>query len=277
MQRRLHRFVTSMKRLTGGESASAGGSPGSRGSGTVFFAGCTLACRFCQNYQLRQEGWGEELGPEELAAVFLKLQLGGAHNLNLVTPTPHLATILEALAVAREHDCRLPVVYNTSGYERAAVIRHLDGLVDIYLPDYKYADNQAAAELSGADDYVEHCRAAIAEMHRQAGPLELDEFGVARRGVLVRHLVLPGGLSGSPRVLKDLAAIGGPRVWVSLMSQYHPKYKAAETPGLERRLLAHEYEEAQQARMEAGITNGYVQNLSSADGKYVPGFNPSWG
>ncbi len=245
---------------------------GSRGSGTVFFAGCTLACRFCQNYQISQEGWGEELGPEDLAAVFLKLQLGGAHNLNLVTPTPHLVTILEALAIARENGCHLPVVYNTSGYERAATIRQLAGLVEIYMPDYKYAEDQMARRLSGASNYVKHCRAALAEMYRQVGPLEVDQFGLAQGGVLVRHLVLPRGLAGTRRVLFDLVEIGGPGVWVSLMSQYHPMYKAQETPGLERRLLAHEYQEAQQALVDAGISHGFVQNLSSADGKYVPGF-----
>ncbi|KMY68153.1 hypothetical protein AAU61_09200 [Desulfocarbo indianensis] len=245
---------------------------GSGGSGTVFFAGCTMACRFCQNYQISQEGWGEELAPEDLAAVFLRLQLSGAHNLNLVTPTPHLPAILEALAIARENGCRLPVVYNTSGYERAAVIRRLAGLVEIYLPDYKYADNQVAARLSQAPNYVEHCRASLAEMFRQVGPLQMDEQGVALRGVLVRHLVLPQNLSGTDRVLPDLVRITGPEVWLGLMSQYYPAYKAKETPGLERRLIAAEYRAAERALEEAGIENGFVQGLDSSNGEYLPGF-----
>ncbi len=250
---------------------------GSRGSGTIFFAGCTLACRFCQNYDISQAqpgsaAWGEEMGPEDLAAVFLELQLAGAHNLNFVTPTPHLAVILEALAIARENGCRLPVVYNTSGYERAAAIRRLRGLVEIYLPDYKYADNAHALRLSGAGNYVEHCRAALREMFEQVGGLELDEEGVARRGVLVRHLVLPGGLSSTPEVMRDLVRLGGREVWVSLMSQYTPLYLAGRTPGIERGLLAREYEEAQAGLEEAGIAHGYVQGLTSANGKYVPGF-----
>jgi len=245
---------------------------GSGGSGTVFFAGCTMACRFCQNYQISQEGWGEELAPEDLAAVFLRLQLSGAHNLNLVTPTPHLPAILEALAIARENGCRLPVVYNTSGYERAAVIRRLAGLVDIYLPDYKYADNQVAARLSEAPNYVEHCRAALAEMYRQVGPLQMDEQGVAVRGMLVRHLVLPQNLSGTDRVLPDLVRITGPEVWLGLMSQYYPAYKAKETPGLERRLIAAEYRAAEAALEKAGIENGFVQGLDSSNGEYLPGF-----
>ena len=247
---------------------------GSRGSGTVFFAGCTLACRFCQNFSISQEGWGEELDAEGLAAVFLELQAAGAHNINLVTPTPHLVVILEALAIARANGLTLPVVYNTSGYERAATIRQLFGLVDVYLPDFKYIDNAAAARLSDAPNYVEHCRAAHAEMFDQVGTLELDDEEVAVSGVLVRHLVLPGGLSGTPRVLALLRELGGPEVCVSLMSQYTPMYKARQTEGVQRRLLAEEYIEAQQALDDLGIECGYVQGLSSADGKYVPGFKP---
>jgi putative pyruvate formate lyase activating enzyme len=250
---------------------------GAKGSGTVFFAGCTLACRFCQNHAISQAqpgepAWGEEMYPEDLAAVFLELQLAGAHNLNLVTPTPHLVVILEALAIAREHGCCLPVVYNTSGYERAATIRQLAGLVEIYLPDYKYADNGPALRLSDAANYVENCRAALREMFEQVGGLQLDEAGVALRGVLVRHLVLPGGLSGTVEVMRDLLRLGGRGVWVSLMSQYTPLHLAACTPGIERRLLAHEYEEAQAGLDAAGIENGFVQGLASANGKYVPGF-----
>ena len=245
---------------------------GSEGSGTVFFAGCTMACVFCQNHQISQEGWGEELTPEDLALVFLRLKLNGAHNLNLVTPTPHLVTILKALAIAREGGCDLPVVYNTSGYERAAAIRQLDGLVEIYMPDYKYADNQVAERLSQAGNYVEHCRAALAEMHRQVGALELDDKGVAVRGMLVRHLVLPEGLSQSPEVIRGLAAITGGQGWISLMSQYHPMYKACDTPGLDRTLYGYEFKEATDALEEAGLENGFVQGLSSSNGEYLPGF-----
>jgi putative pyruvate formate lyase activating enzyme len=250
---------------------------GGQGSGTVFFAGCTLACRFCQNHAISQAApgeaaWGQEMAPEDLAAVFLELQLAGAHNLNLVTPTPHLVVILEALALAREHGCRLPVVYNTSGYERAATIRQLAGLVDIYLPDYKYADDAPAERLSAAPNYVAHCRAALREMFEQVGDLQLDAAGLAVRGVLVRHLVLPHGLAGTPEVMRDLVRLGGRGVWVSLMSQYTPMHLAGQTPGIERSLLAAEYEEAQAGLDAAGLENGFVQGLASATGRYVPGF-----
>lgn len=245
---------------------------GSRGSGTIFFAGCTMACRFCQNFSISQEGWGQEMDAGDLAAVFLELQMAGAHNINLVTPTPHLVVILEALALGRENGLHLPVVYNTSGYERAATIRRLAGLIEIYMPDFKYSDNAAAARLSDAPNYVEHCTAAHAEMFAQVGPLELDDDEVAVRGVLVRHLVLPENLSGTPWVLQTLRELGGPEVCVSLMAQYTPMYKAAHTPGIERGLMAHEYQEAQEALLKAGISRGYVQSLASASGKYVPGF-----
>jgi putative pyruvate formate lyase activating enzyme len=196
--------------------------------------------------------------------------MAGAHNLNLVTPTPHLVVILKALALARGYGCRLPVVYNTSGYESAAVIRQLDGLVEIYMPDFKYADDAVAGRLSGADNYVANARASLAEMHRQVGNLELDEDGVACQGVLVRHLVLPSGLSGSPEVLKIIAETCGPGAWVSLMSQYFPAYKARETPGLERRINQREYQEATDALAEVGISRGFVQGLASATEDWVP-------
>ncbi len=245
---------------------------GQRGSGTVFFAGCTMGCVFCQNFEISQQGGGEELDPEELALVFMRLMLSGAHNLNLVTPTPHLVTILEALAIARENGCSLPVVYNTGGYERAAAIKIMQGLIEVYMPDYKYADGEAAGRLSDAPDYPRHCRAALMEMHRQVGALRLDEQGVALGGMLVRHLVLPGGLSQTPRVLRDLVHIAGPEVWVSLMAQYHPMHKATGMPELNRRLNAGEWRRAQKALERAGIQNGFVQGLASANGEYFPSF-----
>lgn len=243
---------------------------GRRGSGTIFFSGCTLACRFCQNYQISQLGSGEEVSPQDLAGVMLGLEMAGAHNLNLVTPTPHLVVILKALGLARGYGCKLPVVYNTSGYERAATIRQLNGLIEIYMPDFKYADDAVAARLSDAPNYYEHTRASLAEMVRQVGNLQVDKHSVATQGVLIRHLVLPGGLAGSGQVLKDLAAICGPEVWVSLMSQYFPSYKARETPGLERRLSRQEYNEARRALEEAGISQGYVQGHASATEDWVP-------
>lgn len=244
---------------------------GQGGSGTVFFAGCTMGCIFCQNFEISQTGWGREMEAAELAACFLDLWRRGAHNLNLVTPTPHLPVILEALALSREAGCPLPVVYNTSGYERAATIKKLDGLVEIYLPDYKYTDPAAAGELSDAPDYVENARAALREMHRQVGNLKLDD-GVAWRGLLVRHLVLPHDLSGTGQALLDLTDIAGPGVFVSLMSQYYPSHKSHGHPKIGRHLNLVEYGAALQALEKAGIVNGFVQGLASNRGEYLPGF-----
>ncbi|MCB2193153.1 MAG: radical SAM protein [Deltaproteobacteria bacterium] len=243
---------------------------GSKGSGTVFFAGCTLACRFCQNWQISQAGGGEETSPQDLAGIFLGLEMAGAHNINLVTPTPHLVVILKALAIARGYGMAVPVVYNTSGYESAAVLRQMDGLIEIYLPDFKYIDDQVAERLSQAPNYVANARASLAEMHRQVGNLKLEENGVAYRGVMVRHLVLPNGFSGTPQVLAQIAEICGPGAWISLMSQYFPTYKAAETPGLERRINRQEYNEATEAMQRLGLSRGYVQGLASATDKMVP-------
>lgn len=245
---------------------------GWRGSGTIFFSGCTLACRYCQNHLISQQARGEEMNATALAEVFISLARQGAHNLNLVTPTPHLVVILEALALFREAGYGLPVVYNTSGYERAATIKLLEGLIDVYLPDYKYADDQIAFRLSGALEYVRHTRAALAEMHRQVGPLAIGGDGLAKRGVLVRHLVLPAGLSTTPLVLADLVRLGGGEIWVSLMAQYTPLYLANKTPGLERRLTLSEYQAAMDSLEELGIVNGFVQELDSADAGYLPSF-----
>ncbi len=244
---------------------------GTKGSGTVFFAGCTLACLFCQNWQISQGGSaGEETSPQDLAGIFLGLEMAGAHNINLVTPTPHLVVILKALAIARGYGLGIPVVYNTSGYESASVLRQMEGLIDIYLPDFKYIDDQVAGRLSQAPNYVANARAGLAEMHRQVGNLKLEDDGIAYRGVMVRHLVLPGGLSGTPQVLAEIAEICGPGAWISLMSQYFPIYKALETPGLERRINRAEYQEATQALERLGLSRGYVQGLASATDELVP-------
>ncbi|MBU4563427.1 MAG: hypothetical protein KMY53_12820 [Desulfarculus sp.] len=243
---------------------------GSKGSGTVFFAGCTLACRFCQNWRISQAGGGEETSPEDLAGVFLGLEMTGAHNINLVTPTPHLVVILKALAIARGYGLALPVVYNTSGYESAAVLRQMDGLIDIYLPDFKYIDDSVAERLSQAPNYVASARSGLREMHRQVGNLKLEDDGTAYRGVMVRHLVLPEGLSGTPQVMAEIADICGPGAWISLMSQYFPTYKAMETPGLERRINQAEYQEATEALERLGLSRGFVQGLASATDELVP-------
>ena len=233
---------------------------GTRGSGTIFFSGCTGRCLFCQNYPISQLGVGNTVSVQQLAEMMLELQDRGCHNINLVTPTHFVPQILAALELAIEGGLRLPLVYNTSGYERVETLKLLDGVVDIYLPDAKYTDDETARRLSGFVRYVEANRAALREMFRQVGDeLVLDGEGIARRGLIVRHLVLPEGLAGTPEVLRWIAENLSPRVHVSLMDQYFPAHKAVGHPVLGRKITAEEYAEALRAFEEAGLTNGWMQ------------------
>lgn len=246
---------------------------GSRGSGTVFFAHCNLKCLFCQNYQISQE-WPAGEGAvtaERLAEIYLELQGQGAHNLNWVSPSHVVPQALEALLLAARRGLRLPVVYNSNGYDSCEVLRLLDGVVDIYLPDLKYADDSVADELSRVLGYVPNAQAALAEMWRQVGRLQVDAEGVATRGLLVRHLVLPNGLSGTAEVLRFLAEELSPDVAVSLMAQYYPRHRALEHPLLARKVGRGEYARAVEALEALGFTEGYVQAHSAAE-HYLPDF-----
>jgi len=234
---------------------------GARGSGTIFFANCNLKCVYCQNYPISQMGNGAERTPGELACQMLWLQEQGCHNLNLVTPTHFMPQILKALGIAKERAFNLPVLYNTSGYESLEALRLLDGIVDIYLPDMRYSDNAAAMKYSVAPDYPEINRTAIREMFRQVGDLVLDENGLAQRGLIIRHLVLPGGLSGTEEVMKFLSEEVSKDVYISLMSQYFPAYKANENREINRRINEKEYDEAYDIKMKYGLKNGWVQEI----------------
>lgn len=214
---------------------------GTRGSGTIFFTNCTLRCVFCQNFPISQMGTGREVSDAELAAMYLDLQRRECHNVNFVTPSHFVPSILRALVLAVEKGFRLPFVYNTSGYDSVEALRLLDGVIDIYMPDIKYSSNEMALKYSGCRDYVERNRAALKEMYRQVGRLQLDEEGVALRGMLVRHLVLPGGAAGSIESLKWLAENVDPQLHLSVMSQYFPAHRAHELPPMNRRVTAAEY------------------------------------
>jgi len=225
---------------------------GSRGSGTVFFSGCNLGCVFCQNDDISHRVRGRRVGPETLAAVFLEVQEMGCHNLNLVTPTHVAPPIVEALAVAARLGLRLPIVWNCGGYESLEVLEVLDGVVDVYMPDFKVWDPEVATRLFDAADYPETAREAIAEMHRQVGDLEIDASGVARRGVLLRHLALPNGLAGTPEVARFMASLSR-QTYFNLMDQYRPCHDAFMTPGLERPLSFDEWREALAQTRAAGL------------------------
>jgi len=217
---------------------------GYNGSGAIFFTSCSLRCVFCQNYEISHGGAGREVSIEELADMMLSLARQGCHNINWVTPTHQLPQILSALEVAAEAGLDVPLVYNCGGYEPVKVLALLDGIVDIYMPDAKYGNNEIGMELSGVPDYWDRNQEALREMHRQVGDLALDKRGIAERGLLVRHLVLPGNLSGTREVMHFLAAEIGRDTYVNVMEQYRPAYKAVGHPRIGRRITAEEYAEA---------------------------------
>ncbi len=232
---------------------------GTRGSGTIFFSGCTLGCRFCQNFPISQMGNGTEITTSELAARMLRLQKQGVHNINLVTPGHFLPQFLAALWLAIPQGFHLPIVWNSSGYERTDALKLLDGVVDIYLPDMKYVDEEQAVRFSAAPGYRDINRQAVLEMLRQVGHLESDDSGIARHGLVIRHLVLPEGGAGTAETLKWIATNLGNDTHVSLMKQFFPAHEAVSIPGIHRKISDEEYEEAVAALEEAGLENGWVQ------------------
>jgi putative pyruvate formate lyase activating enzyme len=226
---------------------------GRHGSGTIFFAWCNLSCQYCQNYDISQRGSGREVGPEELAKVMLLLQEQGCHNINLVSPTHVVAPILAAVLVAAEAGLRRPLVWNTGGYDALAALELLDGVVDIYMPDMKYASTEAGRMYSHVEDYPRINQAAVKEMHRQVGDLLMDERGIALRGLLVRHLVLPAGMAGTADIARFLANEISRDTYINVMDQYRPCYRAVNMPPLDRRITPEEYREAVQEAREAGL------------------------
>ncbi|NLI39693.1 MAG: radical SAM protein [Caldisericales bacterium] len=231
---------------------------GTKGSGTIFFAYCTMSCKFCQNYPISQLHNGYEITVEKLSEIMLEQQNRGCHNVNLVTPSHYAPQIAEAIEMARNRGLSIPIVYNCSGYESVETIKLMDGLVDIYLPDAKYDSDNEALRNSGAVKYVENNRAALVEMYRQVGNLLMDENGIARKGLIIRHLVLPERRAGTEGVLEWIAK-NMPDVHLSLMSQYFPAHRALSEPGLDRNITEDEYQEAIDCLEEVGITNGWTQ------------------
>lgn len=257
------------------EPCLSGAPDDARGSGTVFFSGCALRCCYCQNYPISQQGVGKAITTQHLAEIFLRLQQNGARNLNLVTATQYLPWVLEALDSARSAGLSLPVVYNTGGYETVETVKALDGYVDVWLADFKYASPDLADRLSSARDYPAVAEAALRQMLIQTGAPVYDAEGFLQRGVIVRHLALPGCTEDSFAVLQTLARLrketGIPFV-PSLMSQFTPFYKAAEH-GLGRRITTYEYRKVIDEAIRLGLTDGYMQEKSSAREEYTPPFN----
>lgn len=226
---------------------------GWRGSGTIFFTHCNLRCVFCQNWDISWLGEGRPVQPHQLADMMLRLQRAGCHNINFVTPSHVVPQILEGLVVAVQKGLRLPLVYNTGGYDRVETLRLLEGVIDIYMPDVKFLDPELARRWAAAPDYPQVVQAALREMHRQVGDLQIDEQGIARRGLLVRHLVMPGALEDTEQILRFLAEQISPNTFVNVMAQYHPEGQAWRYPELARRITPEEYHQAIAAARRYGL------------------------
>lgn len=246
---------------------------GSKGSGCIFFSPCNLRCLFCQNYQISHNRLGKEVSPEQLADIFFKLEASGAHNINLVSPTPYVPLIAQAIAIAKKGGIAIPFVYNTNAYENVSTIEMLDGLIDVYLPDLKYRAEPVARKLSGAPDYPAAAVAAITAMKKQVGDLQV-EHGLATRGLLIRHLVLPASLAGTRAIVRWTKENLGAQTFLSLMAQYQPLHDAALHPALRRRITVREYDELLAFLMSEGFENVFVQELDSAS-LLVPDFTRS--
>lgn len=243
---------------------------GDKGSATVFFSNCTMNCIFCQNYEISQLGKGKEISIEELANIFIKQQEKGVHNINLVTPTSYVYQIIEAIKIAKAKGLNIPIVYNTNGYENIETIKALNGYVDVYLPDLKYAEEKLAIEYSGAKNYFEVATKAIKEMIKQVGNIKLNEDGIIQKGVIIRHLVLPNHIENSKKVLLWIKQNLPNDIYVSIMAQYFPTYKAKENQELNRKLTKKEWEQIEKYVEEIDIENGFIQELGDHEEEYVP-------
>lgn len=247
---------------------------GEKGSGAVFFSGCNLRCVFCQNHDIALGKAGQSISIERLTEIFLELQAKGAHNINLVTPTHFIPQVAVALAAARQQGLSVPVVYNTGGYEEPDSLRFLDGLVDIYLPDLKYFSPELSRRFSHAPDYFEKAAAALAEMYRQVGtPVFATDHTLLRRGMIVRHLVLPGQTRDSKKILRYLYETYGDNIYISIMNQYTPLPHVADIPELNRRVSAEEYDRVLRFAERLGISKGFRQEGSAAAESFIPAFD----
>lgn len=234
---------------------------GSNGSGTIFFTRCNLNCVFCQNYPISQFGHGNPVSIQKIVSIMIELQNRGAHNINFVSPTHFTPMIVEAILKAKENGLKIPTVFNCGGYETPEMLKLLDGFIDIYMPDAKYSDKSVAIKYSNAPDYPSINKSAIKEMHRQVGDLKLDSSGIAIRGLLVRHLILPGNISDSKCVLKFIAEEISPNTYISIMSQYHPAHMSDKFSELSRHLTKKEYSEVIEFAEKIGLRNAFIQWL----------------
>lgn len=246
---------------------------GEEGSGTVFFSHCNLSCVFCQNYEISQEYRGKEVSIERLSEIFLELQQKGANNINLVTPTHYVPQIIEAIKLSKNNGLKLPILYNTNGYDTIETIKSLEGSIDVYLPDFKFFDEKYAIKYSKAPGYVENIVNVIKEMFYQVGEPKFNERGLIEKGVIIRHLMLPGLLFDSKKILDEIYAAFGDTVYLSLMNQYTPMNKADEYPEINKVLHPSHYDSMIDYALSIGIRNGFIQDSGTNDTSYVPKFD----
>ena len=246
---------------------------GTNGSGTVFFTNCNLNCIYCQNYEISQGGKGKEITIQTLADIFIKQQEKGAHNINLVTPTMYVYQIIEAIKIARKNGLKIPIIYNSNGYENVETIKMLNGYIDVYLPDLKYYTNELSKKYSNVDNYFEVATNAIKEMYSQVGNAIFDDNGIIQKGVIIRHLVLPNHIQNTKNILKWINENMPKDIYVSVMAQYFPTYKAKNDSLINRKLNKKEYKEVFNYLYSLDLQNGYIQELGSHEEEYVPDFN----
>lgn len=246
---------------------------GEEGSGTVFFSGCNMGCIYCQNHDIARGLAGKRITVERLADIFSELQEKKANNINLVTPTHYVPQIIDAISLARSKGLMLPIVYNSSAYEKVETLKLLKGYVDVYLPDMKYMDEEPAIKYSNCRDYFDHAAVAISEMVRQTGEPEFDDRGIMKKGVIVRHLILPGHLKDSKKIIKYLYETYGDHIYISIMNQYTPMEAVKKYPELDRRITEKEYDELVDYAIELGVENGFIQEGETAMESFIPPFD----
>lgn len=246
---------------------------GKNGSGTIFFSHCNLSCIYCQNYEISQFDKGYEVTIEELAEIFIKQQENNAENINLVTPTMYVYQIIEAIKMARDNGLKIPIIYNTNSYETVETIRLLDGYIDVYLPDLKYYNDDVALKYSKVKNYFDTATSAIKEMYKQVGIPKFNDEGIIQKGLLIRHLVLPGHIENSKKILKWIKENMDNNIYVSVMAQYFPTYLAKEDKYINRKLNKKEYNIIENYLYSLGLENGYIQELGEHEEEYVPNFN----
>ena len=245
------------------------------GSGTIFFSNCNLHCIYCQNYDISQEGFGKEITTKRLADIFIEQQEKSVNNINLVTPTMYVYQIIDAIKLAKKNGLSIPIVYNTNSYENIETIKMLDGLIDVYLPDLKYSSNLLSKKYSNAPNYFETATKAILEMYKQVGSVKLNNDGIITKGVIIRHLILPNHIQNTKNILKWIHENMKDDVYVSIMAQYFPTYKAKEDLSLNRKITRKEYKIVENYIYELGLKNGYMHDLGEHEEEYVPKFDLS--